>query len=155
MPRINPSACACSQELEHFHIHQGFTNIRVRDPGNTTYYHDEYRWRMQIQRKTALSQISPQRSQGSKIWMIDRETFSTPLLMFSLMFQRNPLDVVWNLEHQVVGRTSGTQKIIRHNQGVNPTKSLWGGGQLPQSRYYNIRSSDWVCWPQHQLYRLR
>ena len=41
MPTINPSACACSQELEHFHIHQGFTNIRVEDPGNTTYYHDE------------------------------------------------------------------------------------------------------------------
>ena len=34
-------ACAFSQELEHFHIHQGFTNIRVKDPGNTTYYHDE------------------------------------------------------------------------------------------------------------------
>ena len=41
MPTINPSACACSQELEHFHIHQGFTNIRVKDPGNTTCYHDE------------------------------------------------------------------------------------------------------------------
>ena len=38
---ITPSACACSQELEHSHIHQGFTNIRVKDPGNTTYYHDE------------------------------------------------------------------------------------------------------------------
>ena len=34
-------ACASSQELEHFHIHQGSTNIRVKDPGNTTYYHDE------------------------------------------------------------------------------------------------------------------
>ena len=44
-------ACACSQELQHFHIDQGFTNIRVKDPGNTTYYHDEYRWRMQMQRK--------------------------------------------------------------------------------------------------------
>ena len=41
MPTICPSACACSQELEHFHIHQGSTNIRVKDPGNTTYYHDE------------------------------------------------------------------------------------------------------------------
>ena len=41
MPTINPSACACSQELEHFHIHQDFTNIRVKDSGNTTYYHDE------------------------------------------------------------------------------------------------------------------
>ena len=38
--------CAFSQELEHFHIHQGFTNIRVKDPGNTTYYHDEQRWTM-------------------------------------------------------------------------------------------------------------
>ena len=34
-------ACAFSQELEHFHIHQGFSNIRVKDPGNTTYYHDD------------------------------------------------------------------------------------------------------------------
>ena len=25
-------ACACSQELEHFHMHQGFTNIRVKGP---------------------------------------------------------------------------------------------------------------------------
>ena len=41
MPTINPSAYACSQELEHFRIHQGFTNIRVKDPGNTTYYHDD------------------------------------------------------------------------------------------------------------------
>ena len=41
MPMVNPSACACSQELEHFRIHQGFTNIRVKDPGNTTCYHDE------------------------------------------------------------------------------------------------------------------
>ena len=52
-------ACACSQELEHFHISQGFTNIRVKDPGNTTYYHDEYRWKMQMQRKITPSQISP------------------------------------------------------------------------------------------------
>ena len=37
-----PSPCACSQELEHFHNHQGFTNIRVKDPGNTTYHHDEW-----------------------------------------------------------------------------------------------------------------
>ena len=41
MPMINPSACACSQELEHFRIHQGSANIRVKDPGNTTCYHDE------------------------------------------------------------------------------------------------------------------
>ena len=41
MPTVKPSACACSQELEHFHIHQGFTNIHVKDPGKTTYYHDE------------------------------------------------------------------------------------------------------------------
>ena len=34
-------ACACSQELEHFHIHQGSTNIRVEDPGNTSYYLDK------------------------------------------------------------------------------------------------------------------
>ena len=33
-------------------------------------------------------------------------------------------------------------------------KSLWGGGQLPQTRYYNNRSSGWVCWPRHPLYRL-
>ena len=59
MPTINPSACACSQELEHFHIHQGSTNIRVEDPGNTSYYHDERWWRMQVQRRTTLSQISP------------------------------------------------------------------------------------------------
>ena len=32
VPMITPSACACSQELEHFHIQQGFTNIRVKDP---------------------------------------------------------------------------------------------------------------------------
>ena len=38
---ITPSACACSQEREHFHNHQGFTNIRVKDADNTTYYHDE------------------------------------------------------------------------------------------------------------------
>ena len=37
---------------------------------------------------------------------------------------------------------------------VNPTKSLWGGGQLPQTRYYNNRPSGWVCWPRHPLYRL-
>ena len=34
-------AGACSQELERFHIHQSFTHIRVKDPSNTTYYHDE------------------------------------------------------------------------------------------------------------------
>ena len=38
---IIPSACACSQELEHFHNHQDSTNIRVKDPGDTTCYHDE------------------------------------------------------------------------------------------------------------------
>ena len=52
-------ACACSQELEHFHIHQGFTNICAKDPRNTTYYHDEQWWRMQMQRKITPSQISP------------------------------------------------------------------------------------------------
>ena len=41
MPTIKPSTCACSQELEHFHNHQDFTNIRVKDPGNTSYYHDD------------------------------------------------------------------------------------------------------------------
>ena len=59
MPTMKPSACVCSQELEHFHTHQGFTNIRVKDPGNTTYYHDGYWWRMQMQRKITPSQISP------------------------------------------------------------------------------------------------
>ena len=34
-------AYACRQELEHFHIHQGSTNIRGKDPSNTTYYHDD------------------------------------------------------------------------------------------------------------------
>ena len=38
---VTRSACACSQELEHFHNHQDSTNIRVKDPGNTTCYHDE------------------------------------------------------------------------------------------------------------------
>ena len=52
---ITPSACACSQELEHFHNHQDFTNIRVKDPGNTSYYHDEYRWKMPMQRKITPS----------------------------------------------------------------------------------------------------
>ena len=33
MPTIKPSTCACSQELEHFHNHQVFTDIRVKDPG--------------------------------------------------------------------------------------------------------------------------
>ena len=61
--------------------------------------------------------------------------------------------MVWYLEHQVKGRTSGAQESIRNNYGVNPTKSSWGGGQLPQSRYYNNRSSGWVCWPRHPLYR--
>ena len=32
MPTIKPSTCACSQELEQFHNHQGFTNIRVKGP---------------------------------------------------------------------------------------------------------------------------
>ena len=41
VPVKTPSACGCSQELEHFHIHQGSTNIRAEDPGNTSYYHDE------------------------------------------------------------------------------------------------------------------
>ena len=41
MLMINPSACACSQELEHFHIHQGSTNIHVKGADNTTYYHDD------------------------------------------------------------------------------------------------------------------
>ena len=41
VPMITRSACACSQELEYFHNHQGFTNIRVKDPGNTTCYRDE------------------------------------------------------------------------------------------------------------------
>ena len=40
MPTIKPSTCACSQELEQFHNHQGFTNIRVKGADNTTYYHD-------------------------------------------------------------------------------------------------------------------
>ena len=110
---------------------------------------------MQTQRKITVSQISPQRDQGDKIWMIDREAFSTPLLMFSLMCQHNPfIEMVQYLEHQVKCRTSETQKSIRHNQGVNPTKSLGGGGQLPQSRYYHNRSSGQVCWPRHPLYRL-
>ena len=30
-------------------------------------------------------------------------------------------------------------------------RSLWGGGQLPQSRYQNNRTSDWVCWPTSTL----
>ena len=34
-------SCACSQELEHFHIHQDSTKIQVEDPGNTSYYLDE------------------------------------------------------------------------------------------------------------------
>ena len=92
--------------------------------------------------------------QGNKIWMIDRETFSTPLLMFSLMYQRIPfLEMVWYLGHQVKGRTSGSQ----NPQGQLGSKSyeiLRGGGQLLQSRYYNNRSSGWVCWPRHPLYRL-
>ena len=46
VPMITPSACACSQELEHFHNHQGFINNRVKGADNTTYYHDEYRWKM-------------------------------------------------------------------------------------------------------------
>ena len=108
-----------------------------------------------MQRKTTPSRISPWRGQGDEIWMINRETFSTPLLMFSLMCQHNPFIImVWYLERQVKGRTSRAQKSIRNNQGVNPTKSLWGGGQLLQSRYYNNRSSGWVCWPRHPLYRL-
>ena len=61
--------------------------------------------------------------------------------------------MVWYLKHQVKGRTSETQKSIGQ-LGSNPTKSLWGGGQLPQTRYYNNRSSGWVCWPRHPLYRL-
>ena len=108
-----------------------------------------------MQRRITPLRFHPWRGQGNKIWMIDRETFSTPLLMFSLMCQYNPfIDMVRYLKHQVKGRTSGTQKSIRNNQGGNPTKSLWGGGQLPQSRYYNNRSSGWVCWPRHPLYRL-
>ena len=108
-----------------------------------------------MHRKITPSQISPQWGQGNEIWMIDRETFSTPLLMFPLMCQCNPLiKMVWYPEHQVKGWTSETQKSIRGNQGVDPTKSLWGGGQLPQTRYYNNRSSGWVCWPRHLLYRL-
>ena len=58
MPTIKPSTCACSQELEHFHNHQGFTNIRVKEPGNTTYYHDEQQWMMQIQRKITFSDFT-------------------------------------------------------------------------------------------------
>ena len=109
-----------------------------------------------MQRKITLSQFSPQRGQGNKIWMIDRETFSTPLLMFSLMCQCNPfIDMVWYLKHQVKRSDFGNTKIHRGNQGVNPTKSLWEGGQLHQSRYYNNRSSGWVCWPRHPLYRLQ
>ena len=97
-----------------------------------------------MQRKITLSQISPQRGQGDEIWMIDRETFSSPLLMFSLMCQCIPfIEMVWYLEHQVkVGLRE--HKIHRDNQEVNPTKSLWGGGQLPQSRYYNNMSFGWV-----------
>ena len=35
----------------------------------------------------------------NKIWMIDRETFSTPLLMFSLMYQLNQIPVgIWNIK---------------------------------------------------------
>ena len=41
VPVTTPGVCACSQELEHFHIHQGFTNSRVKGPGDTTHYHDE------------------------------------------------------------------------------------------------------------------
>ena len=108
-----------------------------------------------MQRKITPSQISPWRGQGNKIWMIDRETFSTPLLMFSLMCQHIPfIEMVWYLEHQVKIGLQEHKKSIRNNQGVNPTKSLWEGGQLPQTRYYNNRSTGWVCWPRHPLYRL-
>ena len=41
VPMITRSAYACSQELEHFHNHQGFINNRVKGADNTTYYHDE------------------------------------------------------------------------------------------------------------------
>ena len=61
-------ACLCSRELEHLHIHQGFTNIRVKDPGNTTYYHDEYRWRMQMQRKdNTFSDFTLARRRGTNL----------------------------------------------------------------------------------------
>ena len=51
------------------------------------------------------------------------------------------------------GRTSGAQESISKTMEVNRTKSLWGGGQLSQSRYCNNRSSGWVCWPRHPLHR--
>ena len=63
--------------------------------------------------------------------------------------------MVWYVEHQVRGRTSGAQESIRITTGVNPAKSLWGGSQLPQSKHYNNRSSSWVCRPRHPLYRLQ
>ena len=67
-------------------------------------------------KKITPSQISPWRGQGDKIWMINRETFSTPLLLFSLMCYRNPfIDMVWYLEYQVKVRTSGAQESIRTN----------------------------------------
>ena len=73
------------------------------------------------------------------------------------------LDALAYPDHRygLISRTSSKKvglrdlKIHRGNQGVNPTKSLWGGGQLLQTRYYNNRSSGWVCWPRHPLYRLQ
>ena len=108
-----------------------------------------------MQRKITLSQISPQRGQGNKN-LDDRprdiQHSASNVLLDVLVY---PIH-----RYGLVTRTSikrsdfGNTKIHRGNQGVNPTKSLWGGGQLPQTRYYNNRSSGWVCWPRHPLYRL-
>ena len=62
--------------------------------------------------------------------------------------------MVWYLEHQVKGRTSGAQKSIRDNWEINPMKSLWDVTNFLQSRYYNNMSSGWLCWPRHPIYRL-
>jgi hypothetical protein len=52
----------------------------------------------------------------TEIWIIDRETFSTPLLMFTLMFWMPQSSFraasIWSSSK---GRTSGAHESIRNN----------------------------------------
>ena len=98
-----------------------------------------------MQRKITSSQISPltgPRRQNLDDRPRDIQHSASNVLLDVLAYPIHRYGLITRTSSK--GRTSGTQQIIRHNQRVNPTKSLWEGGQLLQSRYHNNRSFGWV-----------
>ena len=92
----------------------------------------------------------------NKIWTIDRETFSTLLLMFSLTYQivRSCFKVasIWSSSKVVLWKH---ERSIRNNFQNKSYEILMGEASKFQSRYQNNRSYGQVCWPQLPLYRFR